>query len=464
MANDAIVSGSFEPDRVWFRSTDGRVLLAGSPLTQYTVTSGGSRVLDALESADPLPAGHEGLTGRLSANGAIHRRDVAPGSPDDITVVIPTHVTTPEDLERLRHLVARLRGMAIIVVDDCSPIVVSVEQATVVRHDHNTGPGAARNTGLALTDTRFVAFVDDDTTVNFDHVCALAGHLVDGDVDIVAPRVASTAGDGALADYEQTHSPLDLGDSPGVVRPGARISYVPSAVLVCSVDSLEHLSGFDESLRIGEDVDLVWRASRDGLTCRFVPSVRCGHRPRATLGGFISQRRRYGSSSARLAARHGGAVAPIRTHPLLVAPSLLALTGFPLAFIASAVAMYAWFIFTLRATRLGIGDRARVVTIGAWSSARLLVTATARTWWPLFALASLWSPRVLLMFAVSLMAPPLVELVTKRPRHPSRYVVLHLLDDLSYGLGVWQGALALRNGKCLLPAVVLPSRRLRSKA
>lgn len=468
MVDAANMKPSFATDRHWFRSTDGTVLLAGSPLTQFTVTAAGARILDALESGGEPPTGHEALTTRLLAAGAIHPVGVAPADPNLVTVVIPTHVTTTDASDRVRRLVRALSGLTIVVVDDCSPVPVAVDGATVIRHDHNTGPGGARNTGLAIVDTPIVAFIDDDTTITTGDVTLLAGHLVGdhpaaGQVDIVAPRVRSIDGRGVVADYERFHSPLDLGAHPGVVRPGSRVSYVPSAILVCTVETVRRLGGFDESMRMGEDVDFIWRAGEHGARCRYVPAVECGHQPRATVSALATQRRRYASSSARLAGTHGDAVAPIRTHPVLVLPAVLLLLGFPLAAATTLPFTYAWFAFTLRRTKLGLRDRARVITIGAWSSARLLVTATARTWWPLFAVGSLFSPRVLFMLGVSLLVPPLVELVTKRPRFPTSHVLLHLLDDLSYGLGVWQGVLRARSGKCLMPAMVMRSRRLRSQ-
>ena len=63
---------SFTRDTQWFRMRDGLGVVAGSPLTQFRVTHTGAAILDALEHDGALTPGHEPLTSRLLAKGAIH--------------------------------------------------------------------------------------------------------------------------------------------------------------------------------------------------------------------------------------------------------------------------------------------------------------------------------------------------------------------------------------------------------
>ena len=74
-----------------------------------------------------------------------------------------------------------------------------------------------------------------------------------------------------VARYDAEHSPLDLGPEPARVRAGTRVSYVPAAAIVCRVDAIREIGGFDEALRFGEDVDLVWRLDAAGWRCRYEP-------------------------------------------------------------------------------------------------------------------------------------------------------------------------------------------------
>jgi mycofactocin system glycosyltransferase len=463
VARTLCVMASFTRDTQWFRMSDGLGVVAGSPLTQFRVTRAGAVILDALENDTPLPQGHEPLTSRLLAKGAIHPIHPLPLRSKDITVVIPTYITTTEQLARLQRLVTQLQDIAVVVVDDASPQPVDIDNAIVVRHKSNTGPGAARNTGLTHVHTTYVAFVDDDVSVTTESLLILGGFLSHRDTHLVAPRVMSANINGSLADYERYHSPLDLGNTPAVVLPTSRVSYVPTAVLVARVETLRALDGFDESLRTGEDVDLIWRAIDNNFTVRYIPSVTASHLPRTQIKNFLRQRFGYGRSAAGLDSRHPQLAAPLRTHLLLLAAPVLALTGFVLPFIASLVVAYLWFLYSLRSTQLGLRERLRVISIGQWATTRLLVRAVSRPWWPFFAILSGFSNRILLMFSLCVLVPPLVELIVKRPRYPSSFVVFSILDNFSYGLGLWAGAIRQKSARCLLPVLTVSSRRLRSQ-
>ena len=453
----------FVVDTQWFRTKDGLGVVAGSPLTQFRVTGAGATILDALEHGAPLPAGHEPLTSRLLAQGAIHPVHPTPIDSQDITVVIPSYITDSTQLVRLQKLVTQLPDIAVVIVDDASPQSFDMDNATVVRHDVNTGPGGARNTGLTHVRTPYVAFIDDDVSLSQENLLELGGYLTHRDTHFVAPRVVSASTDGALADYERYHSPLDLGDTPAVVRPTSRVSYVPTAVLVARVDSLLALHGFDASMRTGEDVDLIWRAIENKFTVRYAPSVTASHLPRTHVKNFLRQRFGYGSSAASLDARHRQQAAPLRTHVLLLFPPVLLLTGFFIPFVAAVIVAYLWFMMSLRSTRLGLRQRLTVISIGQWASARLFVRAVARPWWPVFAVLSGLSSRVSLMFSLCVLVPPLIELMVKRPRYPSTFVAFSILDNFSYGVGLWSGAIRQKSLRCLIPALTVSSRRLRSQ-
>lgn len=104
-------------------------------------------------------------TGRRSfynSNGA--------GSLPLVSVVIPTHNRSSRLVRAvdsvLRQTYSRLE---IIVVDDCSSdntaeAIARLDDSRIryVRHDHNLGGAAARNTGIRLAQGEFIAFLDDD--------------------------------------------------------------------------------------------------------------------------------------------------------------------------------------------------------------------------------------------------------------------------------------------------------------
>jgi len=447
---------TFAIDAEWLRSaTVPRGVLAGSPPVWFTVTEAGAAILDALETGAPLPHGHEQLTDRLLARGAIHP---VPGAPVDVallTIVIPARVDA-EGATTLAALVARLasdpESPRVIVVDDSSDPPLHIPGAEVVPHDGPHGPGPARNTGLARVTTQFVAFVDADATIDAAALCRLASLIDHGHTALVAPRVAS-ARTGRNGEYETALSPLDLGPVRAMVRPTARISYVPAAVLVASTRAVRDLGGFDGDLRWGEDVDLVWRAIEAGAGCRYEPGVRAEHAPRATVRALCAQRFRYGTSAAPLARRHGTTLAPWRGSlpVLLIAVSWLTM-WWQIAIPLTAV-VWAWFVIGLGRTGLAFGARIRVASRALTRSAGQTAYAIRRAWWPVLGLAAVVSVRASIALALSFGVPIVTGLARNRPRRIPRWIALRILDDLAYGAGLWWGAIVGREARCLVPAV-----------
>lgn len=189
--------------------------------------------------------------------------------------------------------------------------------------------GAARNTGLKETSGELIAFMDSDCTADPGWLQALSAHFADPLVALVAPRVLpDTSRGGLLARHEVARSALDMGPLQELVKPGARLSFVPSAAIVVRRSAIAG-SGFDESLRVGEDVDLVWRLTDAGWHVRFDPSVRVTHAARTEPVEWITRRFQYGTSAADLAIRHPGLLAPVRASGWNVAALALLAAGRP---------------------------------------------------------------------------------------------------------------------------------------
>lgn len=452
----------FALDPLWHRSRDGRGLLAGSPPTWWSVTGAGATVLDALETDAPLPPNHAALTDRLLAGGAIHPVDPVQCRATDLTVVIPVLARDDAAHRSLAALVGSLAPLRVVIVDDGSPRPVDVDDVTVVRHDTPRGPGAARNSGLARVDTRFVAFVDADTHVTADDLLRLAGHLADDRVALVAPRVCATGGT-RLSWYEHDRSPLDMGGSPALVRPFSRVSYVPSAVITCRADAIRNVGRFDETMRWGEDVDMVWRLVASGLWCRYDPSVTALHDVRPTLTAALVQRFRYGSSAGPLATRHGGIVAPFRAGVPLTVAALALLSGWWIVAVAAGLAAATWYSTALARRGLSLGRAIATATSAVARAVHQVSVAVARAWWPVAAAATAVTWRGSVALVIGAVLPVAVDAVRLRVR-PARlptWAFMHLADDVAYSVGVWRGAVAARSLRCLVPSVSVPRRSAR---
>jgi mycofactocin system glycosyltransferase len=389
------------------------------------------------------------------ATGAVHPVPNSLAALSEITVVIPAYITNSESQADLKKLVASLVGLTIIIVDDASPHAVNIEDARIIRHDTNKGPGAARNTGIAAVTSAVVAFVDTDVTVTSQQIATLAAYVIDTPIGAVAPRITCTNNQTFIGEFESHHSPLDLGPIPALVRPMSRVSYLPATVLVCNVHLLRNAGGFDDSIRMGEDVDLVWRFIENGISCRYVPSIECPHLPRSTMRKMLKQRYDYGTSAALLDQRHPRAASPLRANVLLLTTATTVLMGYVYFAMILVVPTMVYFMISLRSTSIPIATRTQLAWKGLVSTTRLLARAIMRAWWPLFFVMSIFSLRLGVMLTFSAFVPPIVGLLRKKPGYPIRYLVMRILENLAYGTGVWAGAIRARSLRCLLPVITV---------
>ena len=360
-----------------------------------------------------------------------------------------------------------------IVVDDASAdpgaiaAIAAAHGARVVRRPVNGGPGAARNTGLAAAETELLAFVDSDCVPRTGWLDHLLPHFSDPVVGAVAPRIVPhVAGTSWLARYEGASSTLDMGARPSIVRPGARVSYVPGATLVVRRSAAD--GGFTEEMFVGEDVDFVWRMTAAGWRVRYEPAAVMGHDHRVRLRAWFSRRADYGTSAAVLEELHPNAVRPLYASWWTVSAWAAALSGRPVTAVAltgTATALLARRLSRITGERWPLPAQpktlcaawplaARLAAGGTIAAARPLGSALSRTWWPLAIPAAIAVPRLRLPLAALILTPPALDWADRRPPlDPVRYVAARLLDDAAYSVGVWRGCLKSRTFTPLLPAV-----------
>lgn len=460
-------------DRSVRRRQRGRVLLGGSPTRLVRLTEAGAELVRRIAAGDEVRStrGVDALVGRLLDAGMLHpdpSRADAPFTVSDVTLVVPVR-DRPHELSRLLDaLHDTAAGAAVLVVDDGSAVPVGERPGTrVVRHDTSRGPAAARNAGAAAARTALVAFVDSDCVPTDGWLEPLLGHFADPRVVAVAPRIAAlppsgrAPSPGTLEGYEQVRSPLDLGGEPGRVSPGTRISYVPAAALVVRAEELARLGGFDESMRYGEDVDLVWRFVAEGHRVRYEPRSVVHHEARATLRDWLHQRVAYGTSAAELDRRHPGSVPPVVVSPTSAALWALAALGHPV--LAAGVGAGTLVMTAQRLPDVHPLDAARLGATGHLAAGRQLAVAVVRDWWPLALPLAMVDRRARRLTAAAVGVTALGAyaqhrraersgdaMVGQLPR-PAAFVGLALLDHAAYGAGVWLGCARRGSLRALLP-------------
>ena len=443
------------------RSDGGRTFIGGSPLRVLRLTDAGARIADDL--ADGAPVGpapaRQAVARRLLDGGLAH--PVPDGVPAlTITVVVPVK----DDVDGLRALLASVGDTPAVVVDDGSSDPGAVRAVaetadapvTVLHHDRSRGPAAARNTGWRATTTDLVAFVDADVVLPPGALAPLVAHFADDRVAAVAPRIRGRANGHDLIDrYERHRSPLDLGPSPARVVPRGKVSYVPTATVLFRRRVLDDLSGFDESLRFGEDVDLVWRAATEHAV-RYEPTVEVEHDNRPDWRALLRQRFEYGSSAAHLDRRHPGQVAPIDVNAWSAAAWTLGALGGrrgAVAGLATAAASAALLVPKLRDhVDDPIAETARLAGAGNLWAGRWLAAATVRAWFPFAIAASVPSRRARRALAAAAVVPALLEWRERRPDvAPITWTAARLADDLAYCAGVWRGCADVGSWRAIRP-------------
>ncbi len=437
----ASVTNSFVLDSSYRRHN--RVVIAGSPLRLFRLSPAGRRVVEAIERNEPLPTGYSKLTDRLIDAGAIHPAPTDSAfTAADVTIVVPSY-NAQSSVEPA--------GALMIVVDDGSePPLESMLERRTIRLPVNAGPAAARNAGLAEVTTSLVAFVDTDVDLDEGWLDALLPHFSDQRVALVAPRVTSADGTTLIAAYEAARSPLDVGPHAARIAVGSRVSYVPAAALVVRTEMLRAIGGFDETMRSGEDVDMVWRLLEAGHRCRYEPASIVRHRPRTSFSAWARQRIAYGRSAAVLDRKHPGAVAPLRISGWSAAVWALVLVRRPFA--AATVAAGTTLALRRKLGDLPARESVRLAGLGHLYAGRQVASAITRTWWPaaLVAAAVLRRSRSPLLAAATV--PALLDWFGgERPHDLVRYVALRLADDVAYGAGVWMGAIEQRSIGSLAP-------------
>lgn len=446
---------------------EGSALLGGSPTRLLRLAPAAQTMLTGgrLEVHDAVSAQ---LARTLLDATVAHPRPATGPSHRDVTVVIPVR----DNVSGVQRLIATLRGMRVIVVDDGS--VTPLQEADfshlhgsvqILRHARSKGPAAARNTGLAACNSDYVAFLDSDVVPRRGWLEALLGHFCDPAVALVAPRIVGlNQPDNLVARYEAVRSSLDLGLREAPVVPYGTVSYVPSAAIICRRAVLKDVGGFDETLKSGEDVDLCWRFIEAGARLRYEPIALVAHDHRTQLREWFSRKSFYGEAAAPLSVRHPGKTAPLVISGWTLVAWMLMAMGSSVGYLASVI------VATITGRRIAKSlsavetepkEVAVVAAHGLWSAALQLASAICRHYWPIALTAALLSKRCRQVVLLAAIVDGVVDWITRNGNAEDEtkrvgvfaYILLKRLDDIAYGAGLWTGVVRERHAGALKPQI-----------
>jgi len=440
---------------------DRDYLTGGAPWKLLRLPGGSKAVAQSWIDGARIQPGQERFARTLINQGMLHPIYESRVDVEQIDVVIPVY----NDISRVSRLLTLLSDFHVTIVDDASSNpallaeIISTFGQSLVRLEENVGPGGARNAGLRSTSRQFVWFIDDDVTVSdaLNVAARLFCQFNDPMVSCVAPRVRGTGGDSLRDKFELRFSPLDMGARPQIVVPGGPVGYLPSACMMVRRSAVG--AGFDQTLRIGEDVDLVWRLHDQGWLVRYLADVVVTHRARTSWSAWWHQRVQYGVSSGELAKRHPGRLAPLRVDPWTLVAWGTVFIGRPSLGARIISVNSEALIERLEDSADEPEHVAReVVAKGMVKSGGPLARAAVRTFGPLillFALHPKLRRRVLALFVVGT-----AWRWRKTQLHPLD-VPVAIADDVAYSLGVAKGAIKSRSFATMTPDITKSSVTLR---
>lgn len=151
----------------------------------------------------------------------------------------------------------------VVIVDDgSSDDSGAVADSLATRHDRviavhrgNGGPAAARNTGLAACSGTWVTFLDSDDLMAPDRIAQQSA---------IAASVEQPA---VVLGHQAFHVAAGIDPPPGIrdaLRVGGTHPYTMSMFL--ALTTIRSVDGFDESFAVSEDLDILMRLRRSGVS------------------------------------------------------------------------------------------------------------------------------------------------------------------------------------------------------
>ena len=197
----------------------------------------------------------------------------------DISVIIPT-----ADREQLLRravdsvLMQSISPSKIIVVDNgVNEVNIQFDdpRVVIVRTAPRIGPGRSRNIGTRSSDTKYIAFLDDDDWWDSGYIENTIKKFQDTNADVVVGQLKRYGIDGCLRDYKLFPESPDLQRKVFFSNPG-----FGGQNIAMKKEVFIEVGGFDERMPASVDRDLAARLIVSGKSIACEPkaiAVLCDH-------------------------------------------------------------------------------------------------------------------------------------------------------------------------------------------
>jgi len=200
-----------------------------------------------------------------------------------ISIIIVSYNTVGLILECLRSVHSAYGASEIFIVDNASTdnTVTTVREqfpeVHVIANTVNRGFGAANNQALRQCESRYVIFLNPDTTIKHNTLInAVAFMEQNPHVGMAGAKILDP--DGSLQESISYRYPGEKYTSGETQNMKGDIACVLGAFMIAPRTLLKELGGFDEDFFLyGEDQDLAWRIREKGFSIGYIEDAEVFH-------------------------------------------------------------------------------------------------------------------------------------------------------------------------------------------
>lgn len=414
-----------------------------------------------------------GLLDKLAIKGLLTKDEVIESQTIPfISIIIPVKNRSQDIRECLASLASLdypKEKVEILVVNDGSTDstekVIQAFDVKTIQLPQSIGASASRNLAAKTAIGELLGFTDSDCVPHPHWLRDLSPYFNDERVGIVGGYVSNFYSQSSLDRYEAVKSSLNMGPYPFKVENGpSSTAYVPSCNLIIRKKAFVEAGGFQEDLKVGEDVDLCWRTRRLGYHLLYVPRGEVKHKHRNDVLQMLKRRFDYGTSEALLYLRHKD------KRKRLYLPALYSMFY---SFICLGIIARYPFLFAIGLGILGVdllGKTMKIRKTGLGLSSLKIFLSVFRAYFSFSYHTSSYLVRYYLIFLIPLsfvyprfwafllfllFFSAIVDFSIKRPAiHFFVFLFFYTLDQFAYQTGVFWGCIKKKNFMPYVPVIL----------